>query len=95
MGVEGVDGESDELRVERLEIVDHGREGHELGGAHGGEVGGVGEQDYPFPFVVGREVDLSLGGVRAEGRSIIVDERHPLTAFYVIVHLESSCSLMC
>ena len=82
VGVDGVDGESDELDVQGLELLGHAAECHELRGTHGGEIGGVGEQDDPFAFEVGGEVDLSLGGVRFESRGGLSDHGHPRGAVF-------------
>lgn len=66
MRVDGVGAEADELDVALGEFGLELGEGAELGGAHGGVVFGVGEEDDPGGADEGVEVDGAGGGVGLE-----------------------------
>ena len=89
--VERIDGKADELDVHRLELLDHGAEGHELGRANGGKVSGVRKEDDPLPLVVLREIDLSLRGHGFKGRRLVANERHVEIFSHSCVSLSYYC----
>ena len=77
MAVDRIGAEADQLDVALVEIGLELGGGAELGGADGGEVLGVGEEDAPAvaqPFV---EADLAFGGFRLEvGRGVADAQSH-------------------
>ena len=73
VALDGIDGEADDLGSALGELAFEASHGAELGGADGGEVLGVGEEDGPVvtdPLV---EVDGALGGVGGEVGCFVVD----------------------
>ena len=68
-----VNGEPDQLAVQRLELRHHGGEGHEFGRADRGEVRRVAEEDDPFARVILREADRPLCGVRLKSGRVFAD----------------------
>ena len=73
MGVDGIDGEADDLGAALGELRFEVGDGAELGGADGGEVLGVREEDGPAvadPLV---EVDGAVGGFGGEVGGGVVD----------------------
>ena len=73
VALDGVDGEADDLGAALGELAFEAGHGAELGGADGGEVLGVREEDGPVvadPLV---EVDGALGGVGGEVGGFVVD----------------------
>jgi len=88
MAVEPVNRQADKLAVQLLELLLQRGEGHELGCAHGGEVGGVAEQDDPLAFVLLGEIDLALGGHCLEHRCLVADAGHGGdSGFCGVVHI--------
>ena len=82
--IQRVHGQAHELGVHGLELVCHGREGHEFGGADRCEVRRVAEQDDPFALVVLREADVPLCGHGLEAGGCISNKRH--AAVYIVLH---------
>lgn len=66
VGLDGVGGEADELRAALGELGLELGEGAELGGAHGGVVLGVREEDHPLVADELVEVDVAAGGLGLE-----------------------------
>ena len=73
MALDGIDGEADDLGSAFGEFAFEAGHGAELGGADGGEVLGVGEEDGPVvadPLV---EVDGAVRGLGGEVGGFVVD----------------------
>ena len=70
---DGIDGEAENLAVPRREIVRQASHVAEFGGADGGEVLGVGEEDRPAVADPVVEADLPLGGGGGEIGHFAVD----------------------
>jgi len=98
VAVEAVDRQADQLGVQGGELVLHRGERHELGRAHGGEVGRVAEEDHPAAGVVGWERDLALRGHSGEsgagspirGIPVLTAASFMVVPFGVMVGLSSS-----
>lgn len=76
VAVETVDGDPHKLAVQFLEFLGHVGESDELGGAHGGEIGGMAEEDFPLATVVARKMDGTLGGHSVEVGGMVADSGH-------------------
>ena len=86
VAVEAVDRQPHQFGVEFFKVVLHGGKGHELGGTHGGEVGGVTEQDDPLAFVVAREIDDALGGFCGKLGCGVANAWHGITHLFCFFH---------
>ncbi len=85
MGADVVDGQADQLGIALVELRLAGREGSELGGAHRGEVLGVGEEDAPAVPEELVEVDGALGGLGGEvGSGVPESDCHVMLLFAVV-----------
>jgi len=89
VGVHAVNGKTDQLGIDGTEIFLHAAEGHELSGADRGEICRVAEKDDPFPLVIGREVNVALGGLGRKSGSRITDQRQSEVGC-VFVHVRKS-----
>ena len=82
MAVGAVDRQTQQFRIELLELIGHAGEGHELGRTHRGEVGRVREEDHPLALIVLREVDSSLRGLGDERRRLLANQRHSVLLLF-------------
>jgi hypothetical protein len=60
MGEDLIDGKTDQLAIQMLELASPPREGHELGCSYEGEVPRMTEQHEPFPGHVPRQPHLAM-----------------------------------
>ena len=73
VGLDGVGGQADELDAALLELGLELGEGAQLGGADGGVVLGVGEEDHPLVADELVEVDVALGGLGLEVGGLVAE----------------------
>ena len=106
MRMQGVDRQTQKLRVDGAEFLRTSCQSDELRRADRCKICGMGEKDHPFPLVILREIAFSHRCHRAEGRRPVSDQGHCRTCTAVLsrktiffhlffCHGNSSCKCYC